>query len=82
MSDSSPVEQNFQTLCRAIRAGDTMLVEVRSYDMSKVEWYICAVNHLDGGSKELLPIAVMICEDLEPLVLPGETSEQKPWQNN
>ena len=58
-----------------------MLVQVTCDETGKRECYIGAVNILEDGTREVLPIAMMICADLKPLHLPGKLSGMSPaWK--
>jgi hypothetical protein len=80
---SSLYFENFQTLCRAIKAGDARLVEMTCHTTGQTGAMICAVNHLEGGKIELVPFAEMLSEPLEPMQLPAPASNHsRPWENN
>ncbi len=68
---SAQYRQNFETLCRAIRAGHAALMECRNHETGAVMWAICATNPLSDGQVECVPLARMLEDNLGSVILPG-----------
>jgi hypothetical protein len=67
---TAPYRQNFETLCRAIRAGHAALMECHNYETGAVMWAICATNPASNGQIECIPLARMLDANLGSVILP------------
>lgn len=52
--------QNFETLCRAIRNGDVVLLDCRHRTTGELISVVCATNQMDGGLLQFVPLARML----------------------
>ena len=52
-------KQNFETLRRAVLAGDAALLECQSVATGEPMAVICAANRLDDGDAEFVPLATL-----------------------
>ena len=55
--------QNFDTLCRAVRAGDAALMECQHAATGKPTAVICAVNRPADGNYEFVPLALLFSDN-------------------
>jgi hypothetical protein len=65
---------NFATLCRSIRAGNVALLQCGYQQTGELFWAICAVNRLEDGRFECLPIARLLDENLGAIILPASVA--------
>ena len=56
-------KQNFETLRRAMRAGDAALLECQSVATGLPVAVICAANRLAGGGAEFVPLATLFTDN-------------------
>jgi hypothetical protein len=77
--ENTHVRQNFATLCHAIRAGDAALLQLKNDLTHDTILALCAVNRLEAGQFEYLPIAQMIDPPLAPLLLPLLPDAEGTW---
>ncbi|NLF73210.1 MAG: hypothetical protein GX575_29590 [Candidatus Anammoximicrobium sp.] len=56
-------KQNFDTLRRAMLAGDAALLECQSVATGSPVAVVCAANRLAGGSAEFVPLAVLFADN-------------------
>lgn len=61
---------NFNTLCRAIQACDAALLECESATTGEQLAVICAMNRFDNGFAEFVPLAILLDDKLQEIVLP------------
>jgi hypothetical protein len=59
MSLSAGYKQNFETLRRAIVAGDAALMECQLAATGEVVAVVCAANRLSEGGAEFVPLATL-----------------------
>ena len=63
MSLSAGYKQNFETLRRAIVAGDAALMECQLAATGEVVAVVCAANRLSDGGAEFVPLATLFSGD-------------------
>lgn len=63
MSLSVAYKQNFDTLRRAVLAGDTALMECQLVATGEIVAVVCAANRLAGGGAEFVPLAMLFADD-------------------
>lgn len=63
---------NFDTLLRAVRAGDAALVECTTHDRNKPVSVICAVQSTTDGEIELVPLAQLFRNNPYELLQPPQ----------
>ena len=63
MSLSAGYKQNFDTLHRAMLAGDAALMECQLTATGEVVAVVCAANRLAGGGAEFVPLAMLFADD-------------------
>ncbi|HPM82569.1 MAG TPA: DUF6117 family protein [Candidatus Anammoximicrobium sp.] len=56
-------KQNFDTLRRAMLAGDAALLECQSVATGSPVAVICAANRLTGGGAEFVPLAMLFADN-------------------
>ena len=56
-------KQNFDTLRRAMLAGDAALLECQSIPTGSPVAVVCAANRLAGGGAEFIPLAMLFTEN-------------------
>ena len=64
--------QNFDTLCRAVRAGDAALMECQHAITGEPATVICAVNHPADGSYEFVSLALLFSDNPYTTVNPPD----------
>ncbi len=74
----------FETLLRAMAAGDIVLLGVLDPSNPKpLGAYVCAVNQLPDGSREFVPLARMIDEPMPSIIdPPKDGSPRSPFGVN
>ncbi len=70
MTNNTNYHANFETLMRAFKSRHVVLVEALPSAERPAGAFICAVNLLPDGSRELVPFAQMLDGPEEPMVLP------------
>ncbi len=60
---SAGYKQNFETLRRAIVAGDAALMECQLAATGEVVAVVCAANRLSDGGAEFVPLATLFSGD-------------------
>lgn len=84
MSLSAGYKQNFETLRRAIVAGDAALMECQLAATGETVAVACAANRLAGGGAEFVPLAMLFADDPYRAVNPpnpdGGFYSQNPCQ--
>ena len=76
---------NFQTLIKAIQAGDVALMECQLAATGETAAIICAAVEVSGGNIEFFPFAMLFNENPYKLVNPpkpegGFYSQREIWQ--
>ena len=79
-------KRNFETLRRAILAGDAALLECQLVATGEPVAVICAANRQTRGGAEFVPFATLFSDDPYTLVNPpnpagGFFSQSEAWQS-
>lgn len=56
-------KQNFETIRRAVLAGDAALLECQLASTGEAAAVICAANRLEDGGVEFVPLAILFSGD-------------------
>ena len=64
--------QNFDTFCRAVQAGDAVLLDCQLVVTGEPAAVICAVNHPADGSYEFVPLALLFSDNPYTTVNPPD----------
>ena len=80
-------KQNFETLCRAVRDGNVVVMECQLAATQEVVAVICAVNSTESDELEFAPFAIMFSNDPYETVNPpnpdgGFYSQEEVWRQN
>ena len=61
---------NFETLCRAVSAGDAVLMECQFAATGKVVAVVCAANRQPDGTIDFVPLATLFQDNPYQIVNP------------
>lgn len=85
MSLSTAQQTNFETLCRAVRNGDVLLMECQLVTTSEPVPIVCIVNQESDGNQILVPCAQLFTANPYTLVnpphpeRPGFATQSEVW---